>query len=216
MDDCPVVERPLVGSTLGYRMQPIVHLASLRPVAHELLCGAVSCPNLDAQQWAGWYADMDAILRKERSSLPVFINLDAPQASSPDLAWIAQALLENHSCVLEWTERIEADKRVYDAAAARFASWRERGVPIAVDDIGSDFGFDGIGRVLRVLPRYAKIDMGVLWRSRKPDGVDILRHVNALLVGLGCQVIAEGIETQDDLLRCLAAGIEMGQGFFFR
>lgn len=88
-------------------------------------------------------------------------------------------------------------------------------MPIAVDDIGSDFGFDGIGRVLRVLPRYAKIDMGVLWRSRKPDGMDILRHINALLLGLGCQVIAEGIETQDDLLRCLAGGIEMGQGFFF-
>lgn len=203
----------------NYRLQPIVDLrdASLKPLAFELLCGRTACGEKDYEGWVSWYLSMSERLRSEPPiGAPVFLNLDAWHTCDPRILRAVEVVMANHECVLEWTERIDqTGPEIYEQAAAAFNAWRKRGIKTAVDDIGADYGYDGIGRVLRVLHRYAKIDIQVIRRSRFPGGILMLRHMAAMLTGLGCQVIAEGIESEDDLLRCRQSGIPLGQGFLF-
>jgi EAL domain-containing protein (putative c-di-GMP-specific phosphodiesterase class I) len=201
---------------LDHRLQPIVDLALARPVAYEILCGAQCCPALGSGAWTAWYEGLCDVLDAEGAGVPVFLNLDSTHAGDLRIVRAVESLTARHDCVLEWTERIDPENcGAYAVATEKFRSWRARGSQIAVDDIGADCGYDGIGRVLRVLPQYAKIDMGVMARSRGSGGVGLLRHMAAMLSALGCCVIAEGVETHEDMERCRAAGIPLAQGLLF-
>lgn len=195
------------------RLQPIIELETRETLGFELLAGKHCCPGWVDSQWHQWYVTMaDQLNRHAPASSLVFINVDSRQIVDPVIRASLENLMVARKCVVEWTEH-ESDYDTHASAIRWLRSWSARGVDIAVDDIGH--GADGIGRVLSVQPAYAKLDAGLVRRGVENGEMRLLSHLHTLFSSLGCEVIAEGIETEDDAVHCRSAGIRYGQGFYF-
>jgi EAL domain-containing protein (putative c-di-GMP-specific phosphodiesterase class I) len=112
--------------------------------------------------------------------------------------------------VLEVSERTP----VSDLARLRrvVADLRKRGFRIAIDDAGA--GHASMLVIAEVQPEFVKIDRLLI------HGVDVSAARRALVVSLlsfgahiNARIIAEGIETEEELQTLLSLGVEFGQGW---
>jgi EAL domain-containing protein (putative c-di-GMP-specific phosphodiesterase class I)/ActR/RegA family two-component response regulator len=112
--------------------------------------------------------------------------------------------------VVELTEH--APVADYDALKIELEGMRQRGLRLAVDDAGA--GFASLRHVIRLRPDFIKIDISII---RGIDGDDVRRTVASGIVSLagrlGAGVIAEGIETEEELRTVRALGVGYGQGY---
>jgi len=91
---------------------------------------------------------------------------------------------------------------------------RSAGMLIGVDDVG--FGSSCLESLVLLEPDIMKIDKRcVIGIDRDPNRVAHLRRYVAVARTLGCEVIAEGIETAAELAVVRSLGVEFGQGFFW-
>ena len=92
--------------------------------------------------------------------------------------------------------------------------FRSLGVHISIDDFGA--GYSGLNLLASFQPDSIKIDMTLM---RDIDSIGpkqaIVRGIIRTCLDLGIDIIAEGIETEDEYSWCRDEGIEMYQGFFF-
>lgn len=96
---------------------------------------------------------------------------------------------------------------------AGIRAWRAAGFALAIDDVGS--GHSDLRIVAEVEPEYLKIDRSLVQDVDSRRGVRAA--VSALVVmgsALSSVVIAEGIETRDELATLRSLGVEAGQGYF--
>lgn len=95
-----------------------------------------------------------------------------------------------------------------------FAAYRQMGFTTAIDDFGA--GYAGLNLLAEFQPDILKVDME-LTRRIHGDVVRqaILRSITAFSRSLGFTVIAEGIESVDEMLFLQDLGIELFQGYFF-
>lgn len=85
---------------------------------------------------------------------------------------------------------------------------------LVVDDLGA--GYSNLKRVLDLEPRIVKLDIALVRgidRNRRQQ--ILVRQVVALCQELGAEVVAEGIETLEELRAVLDTGAQFGQGFLF-
>jgi EAL domain-containing protein (putative c-di-GMP-specific phosphodiesterase class I) len=104
--------------------------------------------------------------------------------------------------------------RSYELTRRAVDALRERGVRLAVDDVGS--GEIDMWHILRLDPEIIKLD-----RTLVADQQNVRRN-SALIHGLttmandmGIMVIAEAVETEAERMRLLELGVEFGQGYLF-
>lgn len=92
--------------------------------------------------------------------------------------------------------------------------YAELGFKIALDDTGVAYGT--LDKLMELSPDYIKVDL-VLVRSidTDPPRQELLRALNAVAGKLGAQIIAEGIETSEELAMIQSLGIPYGQGYLF-
>jgi EAL domain-containing protein (putative c-di-GMP-specific phosphodiesterase class I) len=102
----------------------------------------------------------------------------------------------------------------YEVTRRAVDGLRERGIRLAVDDVGA--GEIDMWHILRLNPDLLKLD-----RHLVADQDNVQRN-NALIRGLatmaselGILVIAEAIETEAERHRLLELGVEFGQGYLF-
>ncbi|MFT4604826.1 MAG: diguanylate cyclase (GGDEF)-like protein/PAS domain S-box-containing protein [Rhodothermales bacterium] len=100
------------------------------------------------------------------------------------------------------------------AAAERLASLKRLGVRLSVDDFGT--GYSSLN-LLHALPiDTVKTDRSLLTSSMlEARGTHILSTIATLTDALGLGLVAEGIETQEQMERLRDLGFTYGQGFFF-
>jgi EAL domain-containing protein (putative c-di-GMP-specific phosphodiesterase class I) len=85
---------------------------------------------------------------------------------------------------------------------------------LVVDDLGA--GYSNLKRVLDLEPRIVKLDLALVRGIDKSRRQQILvRQVVALCQELGADVVAEGIETVDELSAVRDTGAQYGQGYLF-
>lgn|SRR6185369_3717144 len=86
------------------------------------------------------------------------------------------------------------------------------GVHLVVDDYGS--GHSNLARILDLNPKIVKLD-GVLIRGIDKDSrrQAMVRHMVALCTDLGARVVAECIETVEELKAVADQGVQFAQGF---
>ncbi|WP_157727656.1 EAL domain-containing protein [Stappia sp. ES.058] len=111
-------------------------------------------------------------------------------------------------------EVLEAGSMLRNDKEAALTHLRALGFTVSIDDFG--VGFSNLAEVRRMSPDYLKIDkqfiQGIdhketsLRASLVPNIVDIARQLKAL-------VIAEGIETPDQLAALTSLGVRLGQGY---
>lgn len=88
------------------------------------------------------------------------------------------------------------------------------GVTIALDDFGT--GYSSLGYLHRFSIDALKIDQSFVSQIQKaPRSIDIIRAIVGLARNFKLGVVAEGIETEEDMLVINSLGCDMGQGYLF-
>ena len=92
--------------------------------------------------------------------------------------------------------------------------YRSRGVGTAVDDMGA--GFSSLEYLTALRPDFVKLDRALVVRAEHNGSArQNLDLIVAQAKHLEIQVIAEGIETESQMLMCRDAGVDFMQGFLF-
>ena len=152
-----------------------------------------------------------------QSKFKLAINISPEHFSSNGflasiLKLLAEEGLDPQHIVLELTERqqlqdLEAFKSIADAV-------QKAGLRISIDDVGT--GHNGLATIQEVPADIIKVD------KKFVDTVatnELSAAIVAMLVGLSKQfgrtIVAEGIETREQLDALLSQGVDEGQGYLF-
>jgi diguanylate cyclase (GGDEF)-like protein len=149
-------------------------------------------------------------------SLSLSVNLSARQVAQPDLLNRIKEALENsklnpHCLKLEITESVVMENA--EAAAQMFKQLRALGVQLSIDDFGT--GYSSLSYLHRFPLNYLKIDRSFVMRLTTDNDNAIVRTISTLARNLGMEVIAEGIETEEQFQQLKMLGCEYGQGYLF-
>src|SRR5438445_7063226 len=119
--------------------------------------------------------------------------------------------LQPRDLVLELTEN---SCQFNDQATARLAQLRARGVRLYMDDFGT--GYSSLNSLYRYQLDSLKIDRSLFsGGSPKGSAPELVRTIVSLARDLGKPVIAEGVETAEQLGFLREVGCGAAQGFFF-
>lgn len=149
--------------------------------------------------------------------ISVAVNLSARNVTDPRLpALVEQMLLEAalpaDQLILEITESSVMDDP--DEAARNLERLAATGVRISLDDFGT--GYSSLSYLQRLPIQELKIDRSFvagLNEANAPNARTLIRTIASLGANLGMSVVAEGIETAEQLEELVDLGCHVGQGF---
>ena len=140
------------------------------------------------------------------------LQIRAPGAAMAILAALREARLPPHRLELEVTETV-----LLDASAnteAFMAELSEAGVRFALDDFGT--GYSSLSYLSKYPFSKIKVDRSFVSGAnagRKSDA--IIRAVSGMAATLHMELVAEGLETIEQVGAVRAAGCTLGQGYYF-
>jgi len=149
-------------------------------------------------------------------SLTLSVNLSGKQLTQPDLvAQVEQILRESdfdpRLLQLEITESavIENTRTVTEM----LLQLRDLGLRLSMDDFGT--GYSSLSYLHRFPINTIKIDRSFINSQESGDENEIVRTIIMLARSMGMNVVAEGVETHDQLSYLKSLDCEYGQGFLF-
>ena len=151
------------------------------------------------------------------SPLFITVNLSSKQFSQNTLiSKVAMILQETgvkpQTVKLEITESVVMEN--IDTATDMLRQLRGLGVKLAIDDFGT--GYSSLSYLHRFPIDTLKIDRSFVTRmSENNENTEIVRTIVVLAQNLGMDVVAEGVETNEQLVLLQKLGCENGQGYFF-
>ena len=146
--------------------------------------------------------------------ISIAVNVSALQVGRPDFVDMVAANLDLHdlapaSLTIELTESYLIDRMEH--ARESIDALTDFGVRLAIDDFGT--GYSSFEYLL-TLPVYAvKIDPSFTRRLTQPRGSAMLRGLSRACRELDMLVVAEGIETIEQLQAAREAGVTHAQGY---
>jgi EAL domain-containing protein (putative c-di-GMP-specific phosphodiesterase class I)/CheY-like chemotaxis protein len=217
------IARAIVGPSLHMVFQPIVELARGRIVGVEALARFAEKPRRLPEAWfaeaarVGLLAELElAAVERALAELPgipqgtyLSINLSPETMASEDFRTLLDEW-EPGRIVLEMTE--QSPVKDYAHMSSRLVPLRERGIRLAIDDVGA--GFSSLERVVRLAPDFMKLDRStVIGVAGDPVRRSLIERLVSFSDEVGISVIAEGVESQEDLDALRALYVPYGQGF---
>ena len=219
----------LENSLVSYQFQPIVngrtagvlgYEALMRPIGTsikspvELLSLAKDQSKLGQVERLTWFKSLEAFSQQgvARSGCKLFINSISSQVLEPrDWEEIERrfgSLLAQ--VVVEFTEEERMDTQITAEKLLRLNSWQAL---TALDDFGS--GYNGEGMLLALSPHYVKLDLSIIRNIHEDEG----RQALFLSLVQFCKeqhiaVIAEGVETHQEMVYLLEHGVDYLQGYY--
>ena len=157
------------------------------------------------------------LLSPADGQLPINVNLSGKQFMQPDLLDQIQAVLREtgldpRSLKLEITESVVMDN--IETATDTLEQLRALGVELGIDDFGT--GYSSLSYLQRFPVGTLKIDRSFISRITESDGTaEIIRTIMKLAQTLGMDVVAEGVETEQQRAQLRALECESGQGYYF-
>ena len=145
------------------------------------------------------------------------VNVSGKLFFTDDMAKRLAALLEDcniprNSFRLEITERVVMDHE--DLVLSALSDLRDMGVELHIDDFGT--GYSSLSYLQRFRYDSLKIDRSfVSTMSEKVDSSAIVEAIINLGSTLGMKVIAEGVETPEQVNRLRAMNCPEAQGYWF-
>ncbi|MEP7154418.1 MAG: EAL domain-containing protein [Betaproteobacteria bacterium] len=152
-----------------------------------------------------------------QSPLTVAVNMSPRQfANGNFMIDLQQALkhsgLEPGALHLEITETMMM--REHALTEIILAALGELGVGVAIDDFGT--GYSSLSQMRRIPANFIKIDRSFVEDCPDDAGsVAIVRAIIAMAHSLKLKVIAEGVETEEQLKLLATLGCDMAQGYLF-
>lgn len=145
----------------------------------------------------------------------LFLNIDPHDFRDPSFRYLdLDELGVEHPerIVLEITERTAITD--YPKFQEYLSEFRARGFRFAVDDAGS--GYAGLGSIANLAPDFIKLDISLI------SGIDtnfMKQNLVQTMVSFAedheIQVIAEGVEREEEYEAVLSLGVHLTQGFLF-
>lgn len=223
----------LEGNPLGFEItmafQPIVDLERGVPFAYEALvrgkngegAGQVLARVTEANRYA-----FDQTCRVKAIELAASLGLDCKLS----INFLPGAVYRPETCIRATMEAADTfgfphDQIIFEVTEAEpvedpqhllgiFSAYKERGLITAIDDFGS--GYAGLNLLTKFMPQVLKLDMelcqGIAADTIKRTITDgAIRTAKAL----GILVVAEGVETVEDLAVLRDLGADYFQGYLF-
>ena len=225
------LERAVSDEELSVVYQPVVSLSDCRPVALEALVrwnhperGLVPPSEFIAfAEETGAVVEIGAIVLERvveqaaRLRMPIHANVCAPELIDPGFLDRLDALVDIHELpsellVFELTERAFVGDDPVPLAVLE--ALHQRGMGVAVDDFGT--GYSSLAYLSKLPVDTMKIPkqfIDEVTGSREHHA--LARAVIELGSALDLKVIAEGIETPEQIAALRAFGCDLGQGFFY-
>jgi PAS domain S-box-containing protein len=204
--------------------QPIFDLTSERVIAYEALSRFPGDPARGPDRWfaeawdvgLGLPLELMAVQIAARAlpELPDDVSLSV-NASPPTI--FAGKFLSSFGpsadrITVELTEHLQVND--YDGFTARLRPLRESGGTVAIDDFGA--GYASLRHILKVNPEWIKLDISLTERiDENPVAHALATALISFAEEVDVGVIAEGIETEEELDALLDIGFRYGQGFYF-
>jgi EAL domain-containing protein (putative c-di-GMP-specific phosphodiesterase class I) len=222
------------GGRLKTQFQPIVEAADPRRVfAHECLLrgvdpeGAPINPGrmFETARAAGMLFALDGAARVTAVETAhaaavdsnIFINFTPTSIYDPanclrtTLKAIDSTTLNREKFVFEVVE----SERIDDVGhlANVLDQYRENGFRVALDDVGA--GYSSLNLLPVLKPDFVKIDMELVQGvNEDPVKAAVVERLVDLAHDIGARIIAEGIETKDELYWLISKGVDLLQGFY--
>jgi EAL domain-containing protein (putative c-di-GMP-specific phosphodiesterase class I) len=156
-------------------------------------------------------------LHPDRAPVAVAVNLSARQIADPELVphiegSIKANKIEPSTFWLELTETILFDETTL--VERTLDSLQGLGVRLVLDDFG--VGFSSLGYLRRLPLSMIKLDRSFVENiAASANDAAIVRAVSEMARVMRIGVVAEGIETEDQLRIASGLGCDFAQGFYF-
>jgi EAL domain-containing protein (putative c-di-GMP-specific phosphodiesterase class I) len=203
---------------------PIVELAKRHACGYELLARFPGGPAVPPSMWFESAAELGLTAPLERRIMRAgFVTADAlAEGAFVSVNITAEALVSSQiqelfkqrdrydNMVLEVSEKDTQEPGVAEA----LTPFRAGGGRLAVDDIGA--GFSNLRDVLTLKPDILKVDRALV-RGIERDRIKsaIVEGLNNMAARLEIPLLAEGIESREELAVLEGLGVPLGQGYLF-
>jgi EAL domain-containing protein (putative c-di-GMP-specific phosphodiesterase class I) len=155
--------------------------------------------------------------RRFGSDTSISVNVAAKQAG--DLAFMRQCVDTivaggyAHRFMLEVTEDAFVETSLFQTEVVPIL--RNAGVRVSIDDFGT--GYSSLSVLSDITADEIKVDRSFITAiHQRPRSQSVLKAIESLSRALGMTVVAEGVETTEELLYLQAAtGIHYAQGYHF-
>ncbi len=147
--------------------------------------------------------------------VPIAVNVSAHQITTGTLPEVIRSVLQQTGLAAQYLE-VELTESVLiretEVALQQIAELRRMGLAVSLDDFGT--GYSSLGYLSRFTLDKLKIDQCFVRDiTHDPKSAAIAHATIALAHGLGITVIAEGVETEEQLAYLRNAGCDEIQGF---
>ena len=220
------LDRVIEQQLMHYHYQPIVNCQQLQIFAYEALCRpdsptfASTAELLHLAENTGRIERLGLVMRSLSTSvladLPaqqrLFINLHPLELQPALVKWGERMGAICHRIVLEITESMALEN--YSSVQELFTTLKAMGFGIALDDMGA--GYSSLNSLALLEPDFIKLDMTII-RGIHADSrsARLLRYLLDFSKGEGMEVIAEGIETEEEKQVVSDLGCYLLQGYYF-
>ena len=149
--------------------------------------------------------------------LTISVNLSVKHFSQPDLIEnidriLQETQLDGHNLKLEITESAIMDNP--ESATVICQKLRQRKIQLSIDDFGT--GYSSLSYLHRFPVNTLKIDRSFINRiGQNGENIEIIRAIITIAHHLNIDVVAEGIETEEQRSYLQKLGCEYGQGYLF-
>jgi EAL domain-containing protein (putative c-di-GMP-specific phosphodiesterase class I) len=203
------------------RTREVMGFEALGRGTHEKLSpNPIYLFNVAAQ--SGLATDLSRLFRRvavqEASCLPpgaqLFLNLHPAELRDGGLLETLEGVataLDGRRVVLEFHEEAVADAAAMSQLRGQL---HEMGIGLAYDDFGA--GQARLTELAEVPPDFIKLDKTLIRDIHVSNArQELVRALVRVSTDLGIKLIAEGVETSDEMDVCIDLGCQFGQGFFF-
>lgn len=150
------------------------------------------------------------------ANVPVSINMSARMFEDGSLFDVVEeALIRSglapHFLELEITESIAMINM--EETVAQLLKLRDLGVRVSLDDFGT--GFSSLGNLDEIPVNTLKIDQVFIRKSKMHSKKAIISNIIAIASNLNMEVVAEGVETPEQIELLQSLGCRVMQGFYY-
>jgi len=230
MKEARLVSEILDDNKLYYQFQPIIDVRTVKIYGYEALMRADVTPYMSPMsilRYAEYYdrlydvekatfhnviSEMKKNISKLSDGKKIFINsIPGCMLEEEDIR-VLDEYLEDHpeSIVVELTEHSE----ISDEALDKLKEICEKmGIKTAVDDYGT--GYSNVSNLLRYQPDYVKIDRSLIAMIEdSPQKQHFVKDIIDFAHDNDILALAEGVETEDELMTVIMLGADLIQGYF--
>jgi EAL domain-containing protein (putative c-di-GMP-specific phosphodiesterase class I) len=154
--------------------------------------------------------------RKETAHITLAVNISARQFQQPEFVGKVLAALETagisaQNLKLELTESMLVDN--IEDVIAKMIELKSHGLRFSLDDFGT--GYSSLSYLKRLPLDELKIDLAFVRSMHEPGGGAIVQAIISLGKAMNLEVVAEGVETEEQRVFLAGLGCHSYQGYLF-